>query len=136
MASNDGHTTTDKRAMVGEMHEESTNTFIGPGMVSTPGQTKGLVVGSAAGTGIGLLAGVLAGIVVALVASGPTLMWIALCAVAGALAGATFGFIFGGSVGPAVTGEPVDSFVYGDMEGRDLRGNEGARDVHEGRRPV
>ena len=114
MTNNDGHSRTDRREMVGEMHEESTDTFIAPGMVSTPGQTKGLVVGSVAGTSIGLVAGIVAGLVVALVAGGSTIMWIALCGIAGALAGATFGFLFGGSVGPAVTGESVDDFVYGD----------------------
>ena len=125
-----GHTTTDRRRMVDEMHEESTSTYIAPGMVSTPGQTKGWLAGSAAGVGIGLAAGIVAGVIVALVAGGSTLMWIALCGIAGALAGATFGFLFGGAMGPAVTGEPVDSFVYGDgIEGRDLRGNEKARRV-------
>ena len=119
--------TDDRKRMVDEMHKESTSTFIAPGMVSTPGQTKGWLVGAAVGTGLGLAAGILAGIVVALVAGSSTLMWIVLCAIAGALAGATFGFIFGGSVGPVVTGEPVDSFVYGDMEGRDLPGSEGSR---------
>ena len=127
METNAPHTSDDRRKMVDEMHRESSNTYIAPGMVSTPGQTKGWLVGAGAGIGLGLLAGVLAGIVVALVAGSSPALWIGLCAIAGALAGATFGFIFGGSVGPAVTGEPVDSFVYGDMEGRDLRGNERAR---------
>jgi hypothetical protein len=114
-----GHTGTQRREMVDEMHRESTDTYIAPGMIST--------VGSVAGVAIGLAAGLVAGVVVALVAGGPTVMWLLLCGIAGALAGATFGFLFGGSVGPAATGEPVDSFVYGDMEGRDLRGNERAR---------
>ena len=95
------------RALRAEMHEEMSNTWVGPGNVGpfTEEMTKGLVVGSAIGAAVGALIGALAALV--FMSNVDVLLRIVVGAAIGGLGGGVLGFVDGGGLGAKGPAEPL-----------------------------